>query len=123
MPKFWRIGKRYEAVSFPLTQYPYQNVDTARDLLLPENSTPEGQRLPTFSGATMVYALCERSLFWNAVTPRPIESELREWPIHRRELNVYYGMAERAMNVTMNYAQGSRMQKGENIVLKPLLIQ
>ena len=90
---------------------PTQNVDTARDQLLPQNSTPEGQRLPEFSGATMVYALGGRSLFWNAATPRPIESELREWPIHRRELNVYYGMAERAMNVTMNYAQGSRMQK------------
>jgi choline dehydrogenase-like flavoprotein len=90
---------------------PTQNVDTARDELLPENSTPEGERLPEFSGATMVYALGGRSLFWNAATPRPIESELRNWPIHRRELNIYYGMAERAMNVTMSYAQGSRSQK------------
>ena len=65
-----------------------------------DNSTPLGKRLPQFSGATMVYALGGRSLFWNAATPRPIEAELRKWPIHRRELDVYYGMAERLLHVT-----------------------
>ncbi len=58
----------------------------------------------------MVYALGGRSLFWNAATPRPIESELKEWPIHRRELNVYYGMAEMLLHVTRDYAKGSFMQ-------------
>ncbi len=51
---------------------PTQNVNTSRDELVPSNSTPLGQRLPQFSGATMVYALGGRSLFWNAATPRPI---------------------------------------------------
>nr|WP_269765875.1 MULTISPECIES: GMC family oxidoreductase [Bacillaceae] len=96
---------------------PTQNVNTARDQLLPENSTPLGKRLPQFSGATMVYALGGRSLFWNAATPRPIQSELNKWPIHPRELNVYYGMAEKLLHVTKDYAKGSSMQ---NVLLKRL---
>ncbi|NIK80302.1 gluconate 5-dehydrogenase [Paenibacillus castaneae] len=96
---------------------PTQNVNTARDELLPDNSTPLGKRLPQFSGATMIYALGGRSLFWNAATPRPIQSELNKWPIHSRELAVYYGMAEKLMNVTRDYAKGSSMQ---NRLLKQL---
>ena len=65
----------------------------------------------------MVYALGGRSLFWNAATPRPIRSELNKWPIHPRELNVYYGMAEKLLHVTTDYAKGSSMQ---NILLKRL---
>ena len=90
---------------------PTQNVNTARDELLPDNSTPLGERLPEFSGATMVYALGGRSLFWNAATPRPLQSEVENWPIHPMELSVYYGMAEKLMNVTTEYAKGSDMQE------------
>ncbi|WP_342433325.1 GMC oxidoreductase [Neobacillus sp. FSL H8-0543] len=96
---------------------PTQNANTARDVLLPDNSTPLGKRLPQFSGATMVYALGGRSLFWNAATPRPIRSELKTWPIHSSELNVYYGMAEKLLHVTKDYAKGSSMQ---NRMLKQL---
>ncbi|MEH7347097.1 GMC family oxidoreductase [Bacillus sp. JJ1532] len=96
---------------------PTQNVNTARDVLLPDNSTALGKRLPQFSGATMVYALGGRSLFWNAATPRPIRSELNKWPIHPREINVYYGMAEKLLHVTRDYAKGSSMQ---NVMLKRL---
>jgi choline dehydrogenase-like flavoprotein len=90
---------------------PTQNVNTSRDQLLPNNSTHLGERLPQFSGATMVYALGGRSLFWNAATPRPIEEELREWPIHRHELDVYYRMAERLLHVTTDWAKGSSLQE------------
>jgi choline dehydrogenase-like flavoprotein len=89
---------------------PTQNVNTARDVLLGDNSTVIGERLPQFSGARMIYALGGRSLFWNAATPRPIQSELNKWPINRRELNVYYGMAEKLLHVTTDYAKGSSMQ-------------
>ncbi|MDR7855539.1 GMC oxidoreductase [Tissierella sp.] len=89
---------------------PTQNVDTARDQLLPDNSTPIGERLPQFSGARMVYALGGRSLFWNAATPRPIQSGLRNWPIDNRVLDVYYCMAEDLLNTTTQYAKGSAMQ-------------
>lgn len=90
---------------------PTQNVDTARDQLLPDNSSAIGERLPQFSGARMVYALGGRSLFWNAATPRPFREELNKWPIHPRELNVYYRMAEKLMHVTTEYARGSSMQR------------
>ena len=96
---------------------PTQNVNTARDVLLGDNSTVIGERLPQFSGARMIYALGGRSLFWNAATPRPIQSELNKWPINRRELNVYYGMAEKLLHVTTDYAKGSSMQ---NVFLKRL---
>ena len=96
---------------------PTQNVNTARDVLLPDNSTVVGERLPQFSGARMIYALGGRSLFWNAATPRPIESELRKWPINRRELDVYYDMAEKLLHTTTDYAKGSSMQ---NVFLKRL---
>lgn len=96
---------------------PTQNVNTARDELLPDNSTVIGDRLPQFSGARMIYALGGRSLFWNAATPRPIQSELNNWPIHPRELNVYYRMAEKLLHTTTDYAKGSSLQ---NILLKRL---
>lgn len=96
---------------------PTMNVNTARDQLLPDNSTTFENRLPQFSGARMVYALGGRSLFWNAATPRPIRSELKKWPIDSRELNVYYGMAEKLLHVTTSYAKGSSMQ---NVLLKRL---
>lgn len=96
---------------------PTQNVNTARDVLLADNSTTFEQHLPQFSGARMIYALGGRSLFWNAATPRPIESETNKWPIPRRELNVYYGMAEKLLHTTMHYAEGSSMQ---NVMLKRL---
>ncbi len=89
---------------------PTQNVNTSRDELLPFNSTAIGERLPQFAGARMVYALGGRSLFWNAATPRPLESEQREWPLNRRELDVYYGMAEKLLHTTTDYAKGSSMQ-------------
>lgn len=90
---------------------PTQNVDTARDQLLPDNSTPIGNRLPEFPGARMVYALGGRSLFWNAATPRPIQSELYKWPIDYRVLDVYYKMAENLMKTTTQYAKGSLLQE------------
>ena len=89
---------------------PTQNVNTARDELLPDNSTAIGERLPQFSGARMIYALGGRSLFWNAATPRPIQEELNKWPINPRELNAYFGMAEKLMHVTTDYAKGSSLQ-------------
>lgn len=89
---------------------PTQNVNTARGELLPDNSTLIGERLPQFPGARMVYALGGRSLFWNAATPRPIQSELNKWPINPRALNIYYSMAEDMVNTTTAYAKGSAIQ-------------
>lgn len=96
---------------------PTQNVNTARDEILGDNSTVIGERLPQFSGARMIYALGGRSLFWNAATPRPIQSELNNWPINQQELNDYYGMAEKLLHVTTDYAKGSSMQ---NVFLERL---
>lgn len=90
---------------------PTMNVDIARDQLLPDNSTTFEEILPEFPGARMVYALGGRSLFWNAVTPRPIQSELKKWPVDLDELNMYYNIAENTMHITTDYADGSQMQE------------
>ncbi|MGE8082084.1 GMC oxidoreductase [Peribacillus loiseleuriae] len=90
---------------------PTQNVNTSRDQLIAYNSTTIGDRLPQFSGARMIYALGGRSLLWNCATPRPIDEELRKWPIHPRELDVYYRTAERLLHVTTDWAKGSSLQE------------
>ncbi|MEW9702309.1 GMC oxidoreductase [Paenibacillus sp. SI8] len=54
---------------------------------------------PDFSGATQVIALGGRTLFWTAITPRPYAGVLADWPVPMNELNYYYGIAERFMNV------------------------
>lgn len=50
-------------------------------------------------------------MFWNAVTPRPIQSELKKWPVDLDELNMYYNIAENTMHITTDYADGSQMQE------------
>ena len=37
--------------------------------------------------------------------------ELGKWPIHHRELDVYYRMAERLLHVTTDWAKGSSLQE------------
>lgn len=97
---------------------PTQNLYTAREELLPDNSTPIGERLPQFSGARMVYALGGRSLFWNGVTPRPLLFDFNKWPIDLRELNIYYTIAQKVLNTTTAYAKGSSLQ---DVILNRLL--
>ncbi|MGM0877059.1 MAG: GMC oxidoreductase [Bacillota bacterium] len=75
--------------------------------LLPDNSTPVGKHLPEFSGARLVFALGGRTLFWNAASPRPPIFELQKWPVNPWEMNVYFRLAEKVMNVTTSYAKGS----------------
>lgn len=93
------------------------NINTASNQLLEDNSTSFKDRFPEFSGARMVYALGGRSLFWNCTVPRPIESELRKWPINYRELEAYYSMAEKSLNASISYSKGSSMQ---NLLLRKL---
>ncbi|WP_242143364.1 MULTISPECIES: GMC oxidoreductase [unclassified Bacillus cereus group] len=97
---------------------PTINNDRMRDQLWPDNSTPVGERLPEFSGARHTYALGGRTLFWNAGCPRPPLFEIQKWPINPGEMDVYYRIAEKAMNVTTSYAKGSSMQ---NVFMRRLL--
>lgn len=90
---------------------PTMNVNRMRDQLWPDNSTPIGERLPEFSGARLTFALGGRTLFWNAACPRPAEFQLQYWPVNPEELDAYFRMAERVLNCTSSYADGSSMQK------------
>lgn len=94
----------------------------AGDLLLPTNarnmptiknwrtyfdkiSYPIGKFLPQFSGATQVFALGGKTLFWGAVSPRLHRSELKEWPINMNDLKIYYNIAEQFMHVTRSFTK------------------
>lgn len=59
---------------------------------------------PDFSGAMQVIAFGGRMLFWTAIAPRPYSGELACWPVPKRELDYYFGVAERAMNVRSYFA-------------------
>ncbi|WP_410514592.1 GMC oxidoreductase [Paenibacillus sp. BR2-3] len=72
---------------------------------------PIGKNLPEFPGATQLYALGGRTLFWTAVTPRMLSSEIQGWPITSKEMNLYYNIAERVMNVTQGYTAGSSISQ------------
>ncbi|MEK5057646.1 GMC oxidoreductase [Paenibacillus sp. FSL H7-0326] len=56
---------------------------------------------------SQVYALGGRTLFWGATSPRMPVSELAKWPIPIEEMNNYYTLAEKVMNVTGNYTKSA----------------
>lgn len=61
---------------------------------------------PTY-GSTEVFALGGRTLFWLGVSPRMHVSETSGWPITANEMEMYYNIAERVMNVTTDFTKGS----------------
>lgn len=73
-------------------------------------SQPIGNFLPMFPGARVVNALGGKTLFWGLVTPRMPPFELLEWPVRVKEMELYYSIAEQAMDVTNEYFKGSSIQ-------------
>ncbi|WP_078427555.1 GMC oxidoreductase [Alkalihalobacterium alkalinitrilicum] len=73
-----------------------------------------GRDLPNFSGATQVFALGGKTLFWGGVTPRFHVSELKKWPIALKDLNSYYSIAEQIMHVTHPHTK--------NLPIKPTIL-
>lgn len=65
--------------------------------------------LPEFIGAREVICLGGRTVFWDLVSSRLILSLLPHWPVPIHEMDTYYDMAERVMNVTDEYAKGSTL--------------
>ncbi|WP_240468732.1 GMC oxidoreductase [Gracilibacillus sp. YIM 98692] len=54
-----------------------------------------------------VIALGGRTLFWLGATPRMSPSTFEHWPIKNKQMEKYYNIAEKLMNVTKDYTQGS----------------
>lgn len=93
----------------------------AGDLLLPTNAqniaTVNHERLlkyfysvakaPPQYPSPQVTALGGRTLFWTAVCPRMHVSEIAEWPVTVKEMEFYYKIAEKVMDVTQNFTKGS----------------
>ncbi|RBW70051.1 GMC oxidoreductase [Bacillus taeanensis] len=78
---------------------------------------PLGETLPDFRGAKQVFAFGGRTLFWNTVSPRLNAFEISNWPVPFQEIEFYYNTAERVMNVTKQYTEGSSFT---DIMLKRL---
>jgi choline dehydrogenase-like flavoprotein len=74
-------------------------------------SKPLGEFLPEFRGANQVYAFGGRTLFWNAISPRMSKDEMADWPVTFEEMESYFTIAERVMNVSQKYTAGSSITK------------
>ncbi|XEC96264.1 GMC oxidoreductase [Paenibacillus tarimensis] len=70
-------------------------------------SRPLPGSIPEYPGARQLFALGGRTLFWYAFTPRMHEWDLAKWPVPTDELESYYGVAEKVMHVTEDFARGS----------------
>lgn len=66
-----------------------------------------GGTLTQYSGIRLVYALGRRTLFWGGGCPRIPDFELAEWPIRIEDMQRYYCIAERVMNVSSLYSRFS----------------
>ncbi|WP_223192914.1 GMC oxidoreductase [Paenibacillus sedimenti] len=72
-------------------------------------SKPLQGSYPEFIGAREVICLGGRTVFWDVVASRLDLSLLPGWPVPIREMETYYDIAERVMNVTEEYARGSSL--------------
>ncbi|MDQ8733525.1 GMC oxidoreductase [Paenibacillus sp. LHD-38] len=52
-----------------------------------------------------VYALGGRTLFWSVASPRMPTSEIAQWPVTLKEMDFYYGLAEKALSVTYSFTK------------------
>ena len=110
----WRnTGKRVGVVErgglvLPTHAYNLPTKDTAMNLYNnPRIGIRLGDSLPQFSGARLVQALGGRTLFWGSVCPRIPDFELAEWPVPIQEMQRYYSIAERVMNVSSLFGRYS----------------
>ncbi|MEK8128815.1 GMC oxidoreductase [Paenibacillus filicis] len=62
---------------------------------------------PKYSGFVKKLVFGGGTLFWGAVTPRMLNTEIAKWPVPIQEMNDYYTIAERIMNVNTDFAKGS----------------
>nr|WP_181873323.1 GMC oxidoreductase [Paenibacillus prosopidis] len=111
----WRLSEQWEGTGKRI------GVVEKGDLLLPTNgmniATMDPERFlkyyytvsksPPQYPSPQVYALGGRTLFWTAVSPRMHVSEIANWPVTVKEMELYYTVAERIMNVTHSFTQGS----------------
>ncbi|WP_373460189.1 GMC oxidoreductase [Paenibacillus sp. V4I7] len=72
-------------------------------------SKPLQGSYPEFIGAREVICLGGRTVFWDVVASRLNLPLLPDWPIPIHEMDTYYNIAERVMNVTDEYARGSTL--------------
>ncbi|MZQ86080.1 LysM peptidoglycan-binding domain-containing protein [Paenibacillus sp. 5J-6] len=70
-------------------------------------SYPLGKSQPEYPGASQVFALGGKTLFWSTASPRMHPADFNEWPISYEELTPYYNIAERVMNISKGYTQDS----------------
>lgn len=86
---------------------PTINFDTFRAYRPPEATYMLGDALPQFPGLKLIYALGGRTLLWGMVSPRMPRTDFADWPVSAAEMDFYYKIAEKVMNVTTDYTKDS----------------
>ncbi|MFC5471245.1 GMC oxidoreductase [Cohnella suwonensis] len=61
--------------------------------------------IPPRYPSPQIYALGGRTLFWATVSPRMHAADLASWPVPLKEMDIYYGIAEKVMSVTQNFTK------------------
>lgn len=91
----------------------------AGDLLLPTNAQNIATMNPERTGiyfnsvaethpqyyAPDLLALGGKTLFWSVSSPRMPVSEIKRWPVNEKEMDFYYKIAEKVMNVTYDFTK------------------
>ncbi|UUZ82771.1 GMC family oxidoreductase [Paenibacillus sp. P26] len=86
---------------------PTINFDTFRAYRPPEATYMLGDALPQFPGLKLIYALGGRTSLWGMVSPRMPRTDFADWPVSAAEMDFYYKIAEKVMNVTTDYTKDS----------------
>jgi choline dehydrogenase-like flavoprotein len=99
------------AVNLP-TIVNYQNI-----YFNPKYVQPVGIQPSEMPGARILYGIGGKTLLWGTVSPRMLASEIGQWPVPFKEMNLYYNIAEEIMNVNQDFPQSLSFT---SIVLKRL---
>lgn len=63
-------------------------------------------------------ALGGRSMLWNAAAPRMHQADIAQWPVSQAEMDGYYTIAEKVMNISSDYSEDSSISE---IILSRML--
>jgi choline dehydrogenase-like flavoprotein len=76
-----------------------------------QQSYPTAGDPPTPVDFHKVNLLGGRSLHWGTASPRMDEVDISHWPVSLQEMNKYYNIAEKVMNVSPFFTEGSSLQE------------
>jgi choline dehydrogenase-like flavoprotein len=76
-----------------------------------QQAYPTSGSSPTPVDFRIAKVLGGRFLHWGTACPRMDKADISQWPVSLQEINKYYNIAEKVMNVTPFLTQGSSLQE------------